>query len=118
MNDYQEMLEAYEPHIDPEEDSSTDARREVLIHFFKRFPYATKADVIAFLRKHYPDISGGGHRGFYQREYPEGGPAETKVKVCPKCGNKAKGAKEVDSMFGFRKSGKRFIPQSWCRSCR
>ena len=40
-------------------------------------------------------------------------------KRCPKCEVDAKGYKNIDIVFGFRKvSEKSVIPQSWCRKCR
>tara|TARA_Y100001938_G_scaffold127670_1_gene180759 strand:- start:225 stop:410 length:186 start_codon:yes stop_codon:yes gene_type:complete len=41
--------------------------------------------------------------------------------LCPKCFKKAKGYKQVNTIFGYRKMKKTSafpIPQSWCKACR
>lgn len=112
-------IEIIQPCIDPEEDSSTKARRRVIRDFFKKIPVATKNDAVRFLVKHYPEVSKGGHRGFLQREFPDGKPWEDSVKDCPKCEEvHAEGNEEIQELFGTRKSTGKIIAQSWCRKCR
>lgn len=111
------------PCIDPEEDVSPDARREVLHNFFKQAPVATKADAVRFLVHHYPSITDGGHRAFVKRTWKakekEKPWEKYQNKQCPKCSSTtASGNEEVQELFGFRKSGEKWVPQSWCRSCR
>lgn len=106
------------PCVDPEKDSSPDARRKVIADFIKKAPIATKSDIVAFLSLHYPDISGGGHRGLVQREYADNPPWDNTFKQCPKCDTNAKGNEDIQVVFGTRKSGGKIISQSWCRSCR
>lgn len=37
---------------------------------------------------------------------------------CPKCHVSAKGKKQIDNTFGFRKCSGKVIPQSYCKKCR
>lgn len=132
------------PCIDPQEDSSPDARKKVIEDFFKRAPSASKADAVEFLLKYYPEVSAGGHRGMLQRMYKNNKPwekpapvvkvvvtkkiedtkaektteTEERTKTCPKCGVNAVGMDEIDAVFGMRKVKNKQIPQSWCRKCR
>ena len=40
------------------------------------------------------------------------------LKVCPKCGRRARTEKEMQNYFGYRMMGGARRPQSWCRACR
>jgi len=40
------------------------------------------------------------------------------IKKCPQCNVQSKGRIDIETIFGFRKTGGKIIPQSYCRSCR
>lgn len=114
-------IDAIEPCIDPNEDDSSGARKKVIEDFFTNAPAATKADAVRFLSKHYPDLTGGAHRGMLQRMWDKGEEPWNRYtdKLCPKCEEVlAQNNEEAQELFGTRKSGGKIIPQSWCRSCR
>lgn len=37
---------------------------------------------------------------------------------CPRCKKWAEGYTVIDALFGFRRTKKRYTPQSWCKDCR
>lgn len=37
---------------------------------------------------------------------------------CPHCGKIVYGEEDIEDEFGFRNTGSKTIPQSWCRDCR
>jgi len=43
---------------------------------------------------------------------------EVVTKLCPRCNVQSKGRIDIETIFGYRKSGEKTIPQSYCRECR